>query len=101
MNSVTLTGRLTDEPETKALAGDKTVTTFRLAVNRPGGDQADFISITCWGGVAKAVAEHLTKGRLVGVEGHLRHHEWSDGDGQRRSRLDVSAAAVEFLDPKH
>jgi len=100
MNSVTLTGRLTDDPDTKTVAGDKTVTTFRLAVNRPGSDQVDFVSITCWNGVAKAAGEHLTKGRLVGIEGQLRHHEWTDRDGQRHSRLDVNAAIVEFLDPK-
>ena len=98
MNTITLVGRLTDHPDTRTVTGDKTVTTFRLAVDRLGSDSTDYVSITCWNRTAEVTAEHLAKGRLVGIEGRLRHHEWTDDSGHRRERHDVLANSVEFLD---
>ena len=98
MNIVTLVGRLTDDPKTEIVNGDKTVTTFRLAIDRVGSDRSDYVSIVCWNRTAEVVGEHLAKGRLVGVEGRLHHHEWNDDSGQRRERHDVTATTVQFLD---
>jgi single-strand DNA-binding protein len=98
MNTITLVGRLTDHPDSRTVTGDKTVTTFRLAVDRAGSDGTDYVSITCWNRTAQVTAEHLAKGRLVGIEGRLRHHEWTDDTGNRRERHDIVATSVEFLD---
>jgi single-strand DNA-binding protein len=98
MNTITLVGRLTDHPDSRTVTGDKTVTTFRLAVDRVSSDGTDYVSITCWNRTAEVTAEHLTKGRLVGIEGRLRHHEWTDDNGSRRERHDVVATSIEFLD---
>lgn len=98
MNIVTLVGRLTDDPDTKTVRGDKTVTTFRLAIDRTGTDHTDFVSIVCWNRAAEVAAAHLAKGRLVGVEGRLRHHEWTDDGGQRHERHDVNATFIHFMD---
>ena len=56
MNSVSLIGRLTRDPEVRYSAGSQTaVAKFTLAVNRPfakeGEQDADFIGITCFGNV--------------------------------------------------
>lgn len=101
MNTITLVGRLTDDPETATAnsdKGDKTVTRFRLAVPRPGSDTADYVTIVSWARTAEVAAEHLAKGRLVGIEGRLRHHEWTADDGSRRERHDVTASNIQFLD---
>ena len=89
MNTVTLVGRLTSDPETRTV-NDKPVTTFRLAIDRTGTEGTDFVSIVCWNRTAEVAGAHLAKGRLVGVEGRLRHHEWTDKDtGERHERHDV------------
>jgi single-strand DNA-binding protein len=96
MNSVVLIGRLTADPT--SYAGEKHESaTFRLAVPKPGSDSADFIDIVCFDKLAATCAEWLTKGREVAVVGKLRLNEWTSKDGERRSKTQVVADAVQFL----
>jgi single-strand DNA-binding protein len=97
MNSVVLIGRLTADPTSQA--GEKHESaTFRLAVPRPGSNNTDFVDIVTFDKLAATCAEWLTKGREVAVVGKLRLNEWTSKDGKTRSRLQVVAAAVQFLD---
>lgn len=98
MNSVQLIGRLTHDPDPGRTASGAAVTTFRLAVDRPGRNGADFVTIKTWGRLAEATAEHLRRGRRVAVQGRLAHEEWTGSDGRRAERLAVVADRVEFLD---
>jgi single-strand DNA-binding protein len=96
VNSVVLIGRLTANPTSHA--GEKHESaTFRLAVPRPGSDAADFIDVVAFDKLAATCAEWLTKGREVAVVGKLRLNEWTTPDGERRSRVQVVADAVDFL----
>ena len=97
MNTVSLIGRLTADPETRA--GEKTESaTFRLAVPRRASEDADFVDIVTFDKLAATCGEYLSKGRQVAVVGRLRLNEWVNADGERRSRLQVVADDVEFLD---
>jgi single-strand DNA-binding protein len=100
INSVTITGRLTADPDAREVAGDKTLCTFRVAVERlgPKPRAVDFIPVECWNGLARTVTEHLRKGRLVGIVGSLRQDRWTTPEGEARSRYYVHAHAVHFLD---
>jgi single-strand DNA-binding protein len=98
MNSVILIGRLTANPQTHAGERHESAT-FRLAVPRPGSDSADFVDIVTFDKLAATCGEWLSKGRQVAVVGKLRLNEWTTTDGERRSRLQVVADAVQFLDP--
>jgi len=96
VNSVVLIGRLTSNPTSHA--GEKHESaTFRLAVPRPGSDAADFIDLVTFDKLAATCVEWLTKGREVAVVGKLRLNEWTTPDGERRSRVQVVADAVDFL----
>ena len=97
MNSVILIGRLTADPQTHAGTRHESAT-FRLAVPRPGSDTADFVDIVCFDKLAGVCGEHLSKGRQVAVVGKLRLNEWTTAEGERRSRIQVVADAVDFLD---
>jgi single-strand DNA-binding protein len=98
VNSVALIGRLTANPTSHA--GEKHESaTFRVAVPRHGTDGADFVDIVCFDKLAATCAEWLTKGREVAVVGKLRLSEWTGRDGEKRSRLQVVADAVQFLGP--
>jgi single-strand DNA-binding protein len=48
--------------------------------------------------LAATCGEYLAKGGQVAVVGRLHLNEWTSGDGERRSRLQVAADTVQFLD---
>ena len=98
MNTVCLIGRLTADPDYRV--GEKHESaTFRLAVPRPGSsDAADFVDIVTFDTLAGVCGEYLAKGRQVSVTGRLRLNEWTNADGDKRSKLQVVADDVSFLD---
>ena len=102
MNSVSLIGRITRDPEVRYSANSQTaVAKFTLAVNRPfakdGEQDADFIGITCFGKTAELVEKYMSKGRQVGVTGRIQTGSY-EKDGKRVYTTDVIADRVEFLD---
>lgn len=100
INQVILLGRLTRDPESRTTPSGKTVVTFSLAVDRAGSeDQADFFDITAWEKLGELVSQYLSKGRRVLVQGRLRQDSWDDKEtGKKRSRVEVTATDVTFLD---
>jgi single-strand DNA-binding protein len=107
LNTVTLAGNLTRDPELKTLPNGSAVSNFGLAINRrwksPEGDmreEATFVDIECWGRVAELVSQYLIKGNSCLIQGRLKFDSWEDKDGSRRSRLKVIAENVQFLDRK-
>ncbi len=100
INQVILMGRLTRDPEMRTTASGKSVTSFSLAVDRGGQDDAaDFFDITAWEKLGELVNQYLTKGRRCLVQGRLRQDSWEDKEtGKRRSRVEVVATDVTFLD---
>jgi len=97
VNVVTLIGNLCTDVELRRLAGDKTLATFRLAVDRPG-EGADYVGIATWDRQAETCAALLRKGSKVAVDGRLRSRSWEDAAGRKRSALEVVANRVQFLD---
>jgi single-strand DNA-binding protein len=104
MNKVVLIGRLTKDPELKFTPGNGTaVTTFTIAVDRrfqkDKEKEADFIPIVVWGKQAESTANHMAKGRLIGISGRLqvRSYDAKDGSGKRYVS-EVVADEVQFLD---
>lgn len=104
MNSVNLIGRLARDPELRYSASGHPFCTFVIAIDRPpqqnGQKVADFIPIITGGKMAEATAQYTKKGDRVGVMGWLRQNRFTDQQGNQRSRLEVSAFRVEFLQPK-
>ena len=100
MNRVILMGRLTRDPEQRTTTSGKTVVSFSLAVDRVGqDDQADFFDVTAWEKLGDLVMQYLAKGRRVLVQGRLRQDSWDDKEtGKKRSRIEVTATDVTFLD---
>jgi len=101
-NKIILIGRLTRDPEHKFAASGTAITTFSLAVDRDypkDSNEADFIRIVTFGKTAEFVAQYMTKGKLVLVEGSLRINKW-EKDGEKRSIPEVVASHVKFMDTK-
>ncbi len=113
MNTVTLMGRLTRDPELSYNnATGNAMTRFNLAVDRKLSREkrqemesknqatADFINIVCWGKLAEAVNSYTAKGKRVLVEGRIQTGRYQAQDGSTRYTTDVVANAVEFIDWK-
>ncbi len=97
MNTVSLTGRLTRDPELRHLPDGTPVCQMRIAVDQMGrGDQAGYINVTSFGPSGEACAKVLSQGWLVGVAGRLDYHEWTSDDDAKRSAIEV-VGRVDFL----
>jgi single-strand DNA-binding protein len=105
LNRIILIGRLTRDPELRYVPSGQPVASFTLAVDRPfvnqqGERATDFIDIVAWRRLAEQVTQHLSKGRLVAVEGRLQIRSYETQDGQKRKVAEVVADGVRFLDRK-
>lgn len=100
INQVILMGRLTRDPEQRSTSTGKNIASFSIAVDRAGQDDtADFFDVTAWEKLGDLVMQYLAKGRRVLVQGRLRQDSWDDKEtGKRRTRIEVVATDVTFLD---
>ncbi len=101
INQVILMGRLTRDPELRTTPNGKSICSFSLAVDRQFSqdDVADFFNVTAWDKLGDLVNQYLSKGRRCLVQGRLRQDSWDDKEtGKKRSRVEVVATDVTFLD---
>lgn len=97
MNNVSIIGRLGQDPELRTPAPDKTVTSFSLAIDTHRKDEPTWITVEVWNKLGEVVAEHKSKGDQVAVTGRLTSSQWTTDDGEKRSRVVVTADTVDFL----
>lgn len=104
-NKAILIGRLCASPELKQTPSGVSVTTFRIACNRPytgqnGERQADFINIVAWRNQAEFVSKYFAKGDPIGVEGSIQTREYTDREGNRRTAFEVVGDQFFFVESK-
>lgn len=106
-NKVLLMGNLTRDPELKRTSSDMAVAQVSIAVNRQYKDrngeqvkETTFVDCEAWGRTAEVIAQYLSKGKPVFVEGRLKLDQWQDKDGNNRSKLKVVIEKFEFIDSK-
>ncbi len=104
-NKVILIGRLGRDPELRYTQTGMPVANFPLAtdesfVDRDGNRQerTEWHRIVVWDKQAETVANYLSKGRLVLVEGSIYTRKWQDSQGQDRYTTEIRAQRVIFLD---
>ena len=103
MNKIFLLGRLTRDPEVRTTQSGKMVTSFTLAVDRPGGGDVknDFINVVAWEKLAEVSGNNLAKGQRAMVEGRLQIRGYDGKDGQKRWVTEVIMQSVEFIDRRN
>lgn len=99
LNSVTLSGNLVSDPEYKELRDDLCVCNFRMASNR--GENTVYVDVECWRGLAKIVNDFCSKGQKVVVLGDLKQEQWTDSDGNNRSKILISARDLTIVERKN
>lgn len=102
INSATIYGNLTRDPEMKALPSGMSVTNMSVATNRTYNDkdgkkqeETEYHNVVVFGKTAENCAKYLTKGAGVLVEGRLQTRSW-EKDGQKQYRTEVVAERVQF-----
>jgi single-strand DNA-binding protein len=102
--SITVVGNLTDDPELRFLPNGTGLAKFTVAstprvFDRDKNEYRDgdplFLTCTVWRDLAEHVAESLTKGTRVIVQGRLRLSRWEDKDtGEKRSSYGLEVDEV-------
>ncbi len=104
LNTITIMGRLTRDPELRRTQSGKAVTSFTVAVDRDfsQGDQkeTDFIDCVAWAAKAEFVSKYFQKGSMAIVSGRLQIRNWTDKDGNKRRTAEIMADNVYFGEPK-
>ena len=105
LNTITLMGRLTVDPEVKKTNNDISYCNFNIAVDRDYSQgkekQTDFINIVVWRGTAEFVEKYFSKGSMIAVQGSLQSRKWQDKNGENRISWDVQASHVWFCGGKN
>lgn len=103
MNTVSLIGRLTKDPEVKYTESQLAVCRFSVAINRgkdkDGNDRgADFPNCIAFGKTAENIGKFFPKGRLIGVNGRLQTGSYDKEDGSKVYTTDVIVDRFDFCD---
>ena len=104
LNKVMLIGNAGKDAELRYMSSGTAKAEFSLAVNsrRRGqsGDweeQTEWFNIVLWAEQAERVAQYITKGKQVYVEGRLQTRTWDDDQGVKHYRTEVIAQTVQLL----
>jgi single-strand DNA-binding protein len=108
LNKVMLIGNVGRDPEMRYTANGTAQTSFSLAVNRayrdPGGsewkEETEWFNIVVWAERAERIAQSVTKGKQVYIEGRFQTRSWDDDQGVKHYRTEVIANDVKLLGPR-
>ena len=104
LNRAQIIGNLTRDPELRTTASGQSVVNFGVATNRSYKDasgqkqeQVEFHNVVAWGKLADIIAQYMTKGRKIYIEGRLQTREWESQDGQKRRTTEIVAENMLML----
>jgi len=101
--TLTITGNLTADPESRTSAGGTTIARLTVAstprvFDKRTGEWSDgttlFLRVTAFGHLADHVRLSLHKGDRVIVTGQLRARVWENEDGSRGSAVELVAEEI-------
>jgi single-strand DNA-binding protein len=103
VNKVILVGRLGRDAETRFTPSGISVTNFSIATDRRIKDQqtdqwkdeTEWHNISLWR--KESLAQYLTKGKQVYIEGRLQTRSYDDKDGKKNYRTEVVVEDIKLL----
>ena len=102
-NRIVLVGNLTKPIELRYTQGGAAIgssgiaVTRKFSVNGEKREETCFIDITFFGKHAEIANQYLSKGSKLLVEGRLKFDQWTDNNGQNRSKHTVAVENMEML----
>jgi single-strand DNA-binding protein len=104
VNKVILVGNLGRDAELRYTPGGAAVATINLATTEVWNDKSgqrqektEWHRVVLWGKTAESLAEYLTKGKQIYVEGRLQTRQWDDKDGNKRYTTEIRGDRVVLL----
>jgi single-strand DNA-binding protein len=109
LNKVQLIGNLGRDAELKFAPGGDAVVTISVATTEHWKDRAtgdakertEWHRVVIWGKTAENLAEYLTKGKQVYVEGRIQTRVWTDKDGVERKTVEIRSDRIILLGGKN
>ncbi len=101
VNSVTVSGNLTQDPEGVDTQNGGKIAKLRIAVNRTRKDgdeyveEASYFNVVVFGKFAELVLRKLRKGNAATVQGRLEEQRWEDPEGGKRSKVQIVAFEID------
>ncbi len=103
LNKAIVIGNLTRDPESRSLPSGIKVVSFSLATNRVWKDKngsrqeaTDYHNVVTFGRQAENVAQYMTKGSSMLVEGRMQTRSWDAPDGTKKYRTEIVAEKIQF-----
>ena len=106
LNSISIMGRLSYDPQLRRTASGKAVASFSVACERDfknqqtGEKEVDFIECVAWGGTAEMVEKYFHKGQMAVATGRLQLRDWTDKNGQKRRTAEILVNSIYFCGSK-
>ena len=107
LNKVLIIGRLGRDPEMRYTPSGRPVTTFTLGASRSWNTadgekrtETEWFNVVAWSNLAEICKQHLSKGRLVYIEGRLQTRHWEDQEGAKHSSTEIVANEMIMLDDR-
>jgi single-strand DNA-binding protein len=104
LNKILLIGHLGRDPEIRYTPEGAQVASFSIATSENWTDKSgtrqektDWHNIKAWGKLADLSKRFLTKGRQVYIEGRIHYSEYTDRDGNKRSKAEITASQIVLL----
>ena len=104
VNKVIIVGNMGRDAEVRYTPGGAAVATLSLATTDVWNDKAgqrqektEWHRVVVWGKQAETLAEYLTKGRQIYVEGRLQTRQWDDKDGNKRYTTEIRSDRIVLL----
>ena len=104
VNKVILVGNLGRDAELRYTPGGAAVATLNMATtevwNDKGGqkqERTEWHRVVVWGKTAESLADYLTKGKQIYVEGRLQTRQWDDKDGNKRYTTEIRSDRIVLL----
>ena len=100
---ITVVGNLVDDPELRFTPSGAAVANFRLAstprtYDRQSGEWKDgdtlWLGCSVWRQAAENVAESLTKGTRVVVQGRLKSRQYETREGEKRTVFEIDVDEI-------
>jgi single-strand DNA-binding protein len=104
VNKVILVGNLGRDAELRYTPGGAAVATLNMATTEVWNDKqgqrqekTEWHRVVLWGKSAESLAEYLTKGKQIYVEGRLQTRQWDDKDGNKRYTTEIRGDRIVLL----
>ena len=105
-NKIIIGGNLTRDIELRYTQGGSAIANTAIATSRKftqNGEKKEevcFVDVTFFGRSAEIANQYLHKGSKILIDGRLKFDQWTDNNGQKRSKHSVIVESMQMLGTK-